>query len=221
MAADARGPLAGRCVAVLATDGVEQVELESPRKALEEAGATVHLVAPKAGTIQGMNHMDKGDELKVDVALADANADDYDGIVLPGGAVNPDTLRQDAAAVKFVRDFFEMDKPVAAICHAPWLLVEADMVRGRTLTSWPSLRTDIRNAGGEWVDRAVVQDDKLVTSRKPEDLPQFNAKVVGMFTQAAAQRSVDRNSEMSFPASDPPPGPVAIGGLERDGEARA
>ena len=215
------GPLQGRKIAMLATDGVEQVELESPRKALEEAGATVHLISPKAGRIQGMKHMDKGDELEVDVVLSDANADDYDGLVLPGGAVNPDTLRQDAAAVKFVRDFFEMDKPVAAICHAPWLLVEADMVRGRTLTSWPSLKTDIGNAGGDWVDRAVVQDEKLVTSRKPEDLPQFNAKLLTMLSQAAEQRSVDRNSEMSFPASDPPPGPVSIGGLERDGEARA
>ena len=215
------GPLQGRKVAMLATDGVEQVELESPRKALEEAGATVHLVSPKGGRIQGMKHMDKGDKFDVDVALSDANADDYDGLVLPGGAVNPDTLRQDAAAVKFVRDFFEMDKPVAAICHAPWLLVEADMVRGRTITSWPSLKTDIANAGGDWVDRAVVQDEKLVTSRKPEDLPQFNAKLLTMLSQAAEQRGVDRNSEMSFPASDPPPGPVSIGGLERDGEARA
>ena len=213
--------LQGRKVAMLATDGVEQVELEEPRKALEAAGATVHLISPKAGKIQGMKHTEKGDELTVDVALSDANAPDYDGLVLPGGVANPDTLRQDAAAVKFVRDFFEMDRPVAAICHAAWLLVEADMVRGRTLTSWPSLRTDIRNAGGDWVDRAVVEDDKLVTSRKPEDLPQFNAKVVTLFTRAAEQRSVDRNSEMSFPASDPPPGPVSIGGLERDGEARA
>ena len=215
------GMLEGRKVAMLATDGVEQVELDTPRSALEEAGATVHLVSPKGGTIQAMNHMDKADTRAVDVVLSDANAGDYDGLVLPGGAVNPDTLRGDAAAVKFVRDFFEMDKPVAAICHAAWLLVEADMVRGRTITSWPSLKTDITNAGGDWVDRAVVQDDKLITSRKPEDLPQFCAKLVSVLTQAAEQRSVDRNSEMSFPASDPPPGPVSIGGLERDEEARA
>ena len=215
------GMLQGRKVAILATDGVEQVELDTPRRALEEAGATVHLVSLAGGEIQAMNHIDRGDMIAVDVELAQANAADYDGLVLPGGAVNPDALRENAAAVKFVRDFFEMDKPVAAICHAAWLLVEADMVRGRTLTSWPSLKTDIRNAGGDWVDRAVVQDDKLVTSRKPEDLPQFCAKLVSVLGQAAEQRAVDRNSEMSFPASDPPPGPVAIGGLERDGEARA
>lgn len=215
------GMLQGRKVAILATDGVEQVELDTPRRALEEAGATVHLVSLAGGKIQAMNHIDRGDMIAVDVELAQANAADYDGLVLPGGAVNPDALRENAAAVKFVRDFFEMDRPVAAICHAAWLLVEADMVRGRTLTSWPSLKTDIRNAGGDWVDRAVVQDDKLVTSRKPEDLPQFCAKLVSVLGQAAEQRAVDRNSEMSFPASDPPPGPVAIGGLERDGEARA
>lgn len=215
------GMLEGRKVAMLATDGVEQVELDTPRRALEEAGATVHLVSLKGGTIQAMNHIDRADAIAVDVELVHANASDYDGLVLPGGAVNPDALRTDAAAVKFVRDFFEMDKPVAAICHAAWLLVEADMVRGRTLTSWPSLKTDIRNAGGDWVDRAVVQDDKLITSRKPEDLPQFCAKLVSVLGQAAEQRAVDRNSEMSFPASDPPPGPVSIGGLEREGEARA
>ena len=210
------GMLQGRKVAILATDGVEQVELEEPRRALEQAGATVHLVSPKGGKIQGMNHIDRGDTFAVDVELAQANAANYDGLVLPGGAVNPDALREDAGAVKFLREFFEMDKPVAAICHAPWLLVEADMVRGRTLTSWPSLKTDIRNAGGDWVDRAVVQDDKLVTSRKPEDLPQFCAKLVSVFGQSAEQRAVDRNSEMSFPASDPPPGPVSIGSPEQD-----
>ena len=205
------GQLNGRKVAILATDGVEQVELVEPRKALEAAGATVHLVAPKTGTIQGMNHDEKADQLEVDRALADANARDYDALMLPGGVANPDALRQDSKAVAFVRAFFEADKPVAAICHAAWLLVEADVVRGRTLTSWPSLKTDIRNAGGDWVDQAVVVDEKLVTSRKPADLPQFNAKVVSLFSSAAAERAVDRMSEMSFPASDPPPGPTSIG----------
>ena len=203
--------LEGRKVAILATDGVEQVELTEPRKALEQAGATVHLVAPKGGTIQGMNHHDKGDQLEVDRELSQVSASDYDALMLPGGVANPDALRQEKAAVAFVRDFMDADKPIAAICHAPWLLIEADVVRGRTLTSWPSLQTDLRNAGGDWVDRAVVTDEKLVTSRKPEDLPQFNAKMVSLFAGAIAERQVDRMSEQSFPASDPPPGPMTIG----------
>ena len=203
--------LQGRKVAILATDGVEQVELTEPRKALEQAGATVHLVAPKGGSIQGMNHHDKGDQLPVDRELSQVSASDYDALVLPGGVANPDALRQEKAAVAFVRDFMDADKPIAAICHAPWLLIEADVVRGRTLTSWPSLQTDLRNAGGDWVDRAVVTDEKLVTSRKPDDLPQFNAKMVSLFASAIAERQVDRMSEQSFPASDPPPGPMTIG----------
>ena len=203
--------LQGRKVAILATDGVEQVELTEPRKALEQAGAMVHLVAPKGGSIQGMNHHDKGDQLPVDRELSQVSASDYDALVLPGGVANPDALRQEKAAVAFVRDFMDADKPIAAICHAPWLLIEADVVRGRTLTSWPSLQTDLRNAGGDWVDRAVVTDEKLVTSRKPDDLPQFNAKMVSLFASAIAERQVDRMSEQSFPASDPPPGPMTIG----------
>ncbi len=205
------GQLQGRKVAILATDGVEQVELTEPRKALEQAGALVHLVAPKAGTIQGMNHHDKGDQLEVDRELSQVSARDYDALMLPGGVANPDALRREKAAVAFVRDFMDADKPIAAICHAPWLLIEADVVRGRTLTSWPSLETDVRNAGGDWVDRAVVADEKLVTSRKPDDLPQFNAKMVSLFASAIAERQVDRMSEQSFPASDPPPGPMTIG----------
>jgi protease I len=205
------GQLQGRKVAILATDGVEQVELTEPRKALEQAGALVHLVAPKAGRIQGMNHHDKGDQLEVDRELSQVSARDYDALMLPGGVANPDALRREKAAVAFVRDFMDADKPIAAICHAPWLLIEADVVRGRTLTSWPSLETDVRNAGGDWVDRAVVADEKLVTSRKPDDLPQFNAKMVSLFASAIAERQVDRMSEQSFPASDPPPGPMTIG----------
>jgi len=165
--------LNGKTVALLATDGVEQVELTQPRDALEEAGATTHLVAPESGEIQSFAHHDKGDRLKVDATLADASVQDYDALVLPGGVINPDILRMDDAAVAFVRAFMQAGKPVAAICHGPWTLVEANVVSGRTLTSWPSLQTDIRNAGGEWVDEEVVVDDHLITSRKPDDLKAF------------------------------------------------
>ena len=170
--------LEGKRVAFLATDGVEQVELTEPWKAVEQEGGTPELVSLETGEIQGMNHMDKGDAFGVDATVADADPSDYDALVLPGGVANPDFLRQDEDAVRFARSFFEAGKPVGAICHAPWTLVEADVVRGRTLTSWPSLRTDIRNAGGEWVDEEVHVDSGFVTSRKPDDLPAFCAKVV-------------------------------------------
>jgi protease I len=170
--------LNGKRVAILATDMFEQVELVEPRKAVEHAGAEVELVSLKTGEIQGFNHYDKADTFPVDKAVAEVSADDYDALLLPGGVGNPDTLRMDENAVSFVRAFFEQGKPVAAICHAPWLLVEADVVRGRKLTSFPSVRTDVRNAGGNWVDREVVVDEGLVTSRKPDDLPAFCAKVV-------------------------------------------
>ena len=166
--------LKGRRVAILATDGVEQVELEEPRKALDKAGAVTHLIAPEEGSIQAMNHDEKGARLPVDRVLADAHASEYDALVLPGGVANPDKLRQDLRAVQFVREFMLADKPVAAICHAAWMLVEANAVAGRTLTSWPSLQTDVRNAGGDWVDESVRVDDKLITSRKPDDIPAFN-----------------------------------------------
>ena len=172
------GELQGKTIAFLATDGVEQIEYTEPRKAVEEAGATAHLVALEAGKIQGFNHLDKGDTFPVDKAVAEASADDYDGLVLPGGVANPDVLRTDSDAVQFVRSFFEAGKPVASICHGAWTLVEADVVRGRTLTSWPSIRTDIRNAGGTWVDEEVVVDQGLVSSRNPDDLPAFCAKLV-------------------------------------------
>src|SRR4051794_4673265 len=163
--------LKGKKVAILvANEGIEQVELTEPRKALEEAGATVSLLAPEAGEAQAFNHLDKGDAFPVDQAVGEAKADDFDALMLPGGVANPDNLRTDADAVAFVRAFFDAGKPVAAICHAPWTLVEADVVKGRKLTSWPSLQTDIRNAGGEWVDEQVVVDEGLVTSRKPDDL---------------------------------------------------
>jgi protease I len=220
--------LKGRKVAILATDGVEQVELVEPRKALEAAGAETHLISPKQGEIQAFNHLDKGDRFRVDRTVADAKTSDYAALFLPGGVANPDALRMDQRAVQFVREFMASDKPVAAICHGPWLLVEADAVQGRTLTSWPSLKTDIENAGGSWVDEPVRVDEKLITSRKPDDLPMFNRRIVQEFGNRIDERRVDELSEQSFPASDPPPGPSSIGGAgperggqSRDGEARA
>ncbi|MEO6526198.1 MAG: type 1 glutamine amidotransferase domain-containing protein [Gemmatimonadaceae bacterium] len=204
--------LKGRRVAILATDGVEQVELVEPRKALDAAGAITHLISPKPGTIQGMNHDEKGDQLPVDRVLADVHASEYDALLLPGGVANPDRLRTDEQAVQFVREFMLSEKPVAAICHGPWLLVEADAVAGRRLTSWPSLRTDIRNAKGEWVDQEVMVDEKLITSRKPADIPAFSAAIVREFANRLDESKVDELSEQSFPASDPPPSPTAIGG---------
>jgi protease I len=172
------GELQGRKVAFLATDGVEQIEYTEPRKAIEQAGATAQLVSLEPGEIQGFNHLDKGDRFPVDVEVAKASADDYDGLVLPGGVANPDFLRANPDAVQFVRSFFEAGKPVASICHGAWTLVEAGVVKGRTLTSWPSIRTDIENAGGTWVDEEVHVDQGLVTSRKPDDLPAFCAKAI-------------------------------------------
>jgi protease I len=171
--------LQGKRVAILvANEGIEQVELTEPRKALEGAGAETDLIAPEGGTVQAFDHLDKADTFDVDKTVAEANAGDYDGVVLPGGVANPDNLRTHKDAVQFLRDFFEAGKPVAAICHAPWMLVEAGVVDGRKLTSFPSLQTDIRNAGGEWVDEEVVVDSGLVTSRKPDDLPAFCAKAI-------------------------------------------
>ena len=199
-------------VAILATDGVEQVELVDVRKAIDEAGAKTELISPKAGSIQAFNHHDKADQFPVDVKLADAKVADYAALYLPGGVANPDALRMDPKAVQFVREFMAADKPVAAICHAAWLLIEADAVAGRTLTSWPSLKTDIMNAGGEWVDEAVCVDGDLITSRKPEDIPVFSKRLLAEFSTQLVEREVDVVVEQSFPASDPPPGPAAIGG---------
>ncbi len=204
-------PLAGRRVAVLAADGVEQVELTTPVDALKRAGAVVELVSLEPGEIQGMNHDDKGDRFPVDKVVADAHAGDYDGLLIPGGVANPDRLRMSEQAVAFVRDFAERDKPIASICHGPWVLVEADAVRGRTLTSWPSLKTDIANAGGEWEDREVVVDQKLITSRNPDDLPAFCDKLLAVFGESVQERSYDRMVEQTFPASDPLPGPSSTG----------
>jgi protease I len=185
--------LTNRKVAILATDGFEQVELTEPRQALEQAGAQVHVIAPAGNTIQGWNHYDKGDQIPVDCTLDQVSASDYDALVLPGGHFNPDQLRTNNQAVQFVREFFAASKPVAAICHGPWTLIEADVVKGRTLTSWPSLKTDLRNAGAQWVDEEVVVDQGLVTSRNPKDLPAFNSKIVEEFCEGkhpAQARSV-------------------------------
>jgi protease I len=172
------GKLDGKKVAFLATDGVEQVELTEPWKAVEQEGGQPELVSLEEGQIQGFNHLDKADTFDVDRPVADASADDYDGLVVPGGVANPDFMRMDENAVQFVRAFFEAGKPAGVICHGPWMLVEADVVRDREVTSWPSLKTDIRNAGGNWVDKEVVVDAGLVTSRKPDDLPAFCEKAV-------------------------------------------
>ncbi len=169
--------LEGKKVAFLLTDGVEQVELTEPWKTVEDEGGTPELISLESGEVQGFNHDEKADTFSVDRVVADADQSDYDGLVLPGGVHNPDTLRMDDGAVSFVRSFFDAGKPVAAICHGPWVLVEADVVRGRTLTSWPSLETDIRNAGGTWVDEEVHVDSGLVTSRNPDDLPAFCDKL--------------------------------------------
>lgn len=186
----ARQKLDGKRVAILATDGVEQEELEAPRRALDEAGAKTTLVSAESGSIKAWQHDKWGDEFGVDLVLDNARVDDFDALMLPGGVMNPDTLRQNERAVSFVREFFESGKPVAAICHAPWLLVEAGVVKNRTLTSWPSLATDIRNAGGNWEDREVVTDEGLVTSRKPADIPAFNRKMIEEIAEGVHDRSM-------------------------------
>jgi protease I len=175
--------LNGKRIAFLATDMVEQVELTEPWKAVEEAGGTPELISLEEGEIQGFDHYDKADKFSVDRTVGEASADEYDALVQPGGVGNPDTLRADENAVKFVRDFVEAGKPVAVICHGPWMLVEADVVRGRTLTSFPSIRTDIENAGGKWVDREVVNENGIITSRNPDDLPAFCKTLVEEFAK--------------------------------------
>jgi len=181
--------ITGRRIAVLATDGVEQVELTEPVKALKQAKAEVVVISPHGGQIQGMNHHDKGDKLTVDLELDKASPERFDALVLPGGVANPDTLRTIPQAVAFVRHFVQSGKPIAAICHGPWTLIEADGVRGHTMTSWPSLQTDLRNAGAKWEDKTVIRDGKLVTSRKPDDLPAFCQEMVKLFGETAVRQA--------------------------------
>ena len=175
--------LSGKKVAILAADGFEQVELTKPRAALDEAGARTTVVSIKPGKIQGMNHADKGDTVAVDRTLEEAKPEDFDALMIPGGLMNPDTLRSSKEALEFVRHFFREGKPVAAICHAPWVLIDASVIRGRTVTSWPAIKTDIRNAGANWVDKDVVVDNGLVTSRRPDDIPAFNNKMIEEFCE--------------------------------------
>jgi protease I len=179
--------LIGKTIAILATDGFEQSELTKPKKALEEAGASTQVVAPteKDKKIKGWDHKDWGEEVTVDASLKSTSADQYDALLLPGGVMNPDQLRMNPDAVSFVKSFFDQGKPVAAICHGPWMLVEAGAVRGRTVTSWPSLKTDIRNAGGNWVDAEVIVSNGVVTSRKPDDIPAFNREMIALFSSRA------------------------------------
>jgi protease I len=187
--------LQGKRIAILvANEGVEEVELTSPRDALREAGAEVDLLAPESEEIQAFNHLDKGETFTPDRAVGEADPDDYDGLVLPGGVANPDQLRTETDAVQFVRSFFEAGKPVGAICHGPWTLINADVVDGRTLTSWPSLQADLRNAGAEWVDEEVHVDRGLVSSRKPDDLDAFNAKIVEEFAGGAHEGRQEKTS---------------------------
>ncbi|RST55825.1 type 1 glutamine amidotransferase domain-containing protein [Variovorax sp. MHTC-1] len=178
--------LNGMKVAILVADGFEQSEMTEPRKALDAAGADTQIVSPKNGGVRGWKHHDPADVFEVDVPLAQAAAHEFDALLLPGGVMNPDALRINEEAVAFVRDFVKAGKPVAAICHGPWTLIEADAVQGRTLTSWPSLRTDLTNAGAKWVDREVVVDGSLITSRKPQDLPAFDREMVKLFAGARA-----------------------------------
>jgi protease I len=194
------GKLDGKKIAFLATDGVEQVELTRPLEAIGDEGADTTLISLEQGEFQGFDHLDKGEKFTADLAVSDADASDFDGLVLPGGVANPDFLRADKDAVAFVRRFFEQGKPVAAICHGPWTLAEADVLKGRKVTSWPSIQTDLRNAGAEWVDEEVVVDAGLVTSRKPDDLDAFVDKAIEEFCEGEHQeqaRSVEAGAASS------------------------
>lgn len=192
MASDA---LRGKRIAILVTDGFEQAELLEPRKALDEAGATTMVVSPTDNKVKGWNMKEWGNEVPVDIPLAEAHSQDFDALLLPGGVMNPDKLRMIPEAVSFVKKFTDANKPVAAICHGPWTLIEAGALKGHTITSWPSLKTDLTNAGAKWVDREVVHDGNLVTSRKPDDIPAFNREMISMFAQAGA------GSKQTSPAS--------------------
>lgn len=187
----ANASLQGKKVAILVADGFEQVELLEPKKALDEAGAKTEVVSPAQGKVKGWNFKEWGKEVPVDVPLDCAKPENYDALLLPGGVMNPDHLRMNPKAVEFVRQFVQSDKPIAAICHGPWTLIEASAVRGRTLTSWPSLKTDLRNAGANWVDQDSVRDGHLVTSRKPDDIPAFNREMIQLFAIEGPGRSAE------------------------------
>jgi protease I len=204
------GDLTGRKIAVLATDGVEQVELTAPWQALKEARADVSLVSIRPGTIQGFIHEEKADTFDVDKIASEVSARDFDALVIPGGVRNTEALRATPEAVDLVRSFMEADKPVAAICHAPRLLVEADAVQGRTLTSHPEIADEITNAGGSWVDKQASVDQRLLTSRKVEDLPAFCGNLIAMLSSSIDERRLDKMVEQTFPASDPLPGPISL-----------
>jgi protease I len=182
--------LTGKRVAILVENGFEQVEMTEPRKALDDAGASTTLISPVEGKVKGWRFVNWADEFDVDLPLDAADEDDFDALLLPGGVMNPDKLRINPSAVAFVRAFYEAGKPIAAICHGPWTLIEADVVENRTLTSWPSLRTDLVNAGAKWVDLEVVVDDDLITSRKPDDIPAFNDAMINEFARAGEEREV-------------------------------
>lgn len=190
----AHAELNGLKVAILVTDGFEQVEMTEPRKALDGAGAVTSIVSPKDGRVRAWKFTEWGDEYPVDLKLDRARPQDFDALLLPGGVINPDKLRTQPEAVAFVKAFFEADKPVATICHGPWTIIEAGAVRGRQIASWPSLQTDLRNAGAEWVDREAVVDGNLVSSRKPDDIPAFNREVISLFSRAGRQEGQRRAS---------------------------
>jgi len=181
--------LRGKRIAIVATDGYEQAELLEPKKALEEAGATTEVIAPKSGEIKGWESKDWGGKVKVDKTLDQARAQDYDALVLPGGVMNPDHLRMEPRAVSFVKDFVGTGRPVAAICHGPWTLIEAGVVQGKTITSWPSLKTDLKNAGANWVDQEVATDGQFISSRKPDDLPAFNKAIIEAISQGQQRKA--------------------------------
>jgi protease I len=183
------GKLSGKKVAILVANGFEQVEMTEPKKSLEEAGAKASIVSPESGKVKGWKFTDWGDEFPVDVPLEEAKADDFDALVLPGGVMNPDKLRRNEWALQFVRAFFESGKPVAAICHGPWTLIDAGVVEGRTMTSYHSIQTDLKNAGANWVDKEVVVDNGLVTSRKPDDIPAFNRKMIEEIAEGVHART--------------------------------
>jgi protease I len=191
------GSLQGKKIAFLATTGVEQIEYTEPRKAVEQAGAQAELISLQSGSIQAWNHFDHADQFMVDKTASEADPADYDGLVLPGGVANPDQLRTDPDAVAFARAFFESGKPVGVICHGPWTLIDADVVRGRTITSWPSLRADLRNAGANWVDEECVNDSGMVSSRWPDDLPAFCAKIVEEFAEGRHRAQAEKTGARS------------------------